>query len=114
MIRFRVAATRFSRLCLSLADIPVMIKSISIVPLVIHKSTIINKIDGYWDKRAGRTKPGKIYLTCRVIRCTLLHGNIKKPEGLYNIPHFNLSTVRAKLSHNKKCDIAKKQSLITI
>jgi hypothetical protein len=102
MIRLRVAATRFSRLCLSLADIPVMIKSISIVPLVIHKGNIINKNDGYWDKRAGRRKPGKIYLTCRMIGCTLLHSNIKKPEGLYNIPHFNLSSVKVITEEQKK------------
>jgi hypothetical protein len=43
-------------------------------------------------------QPRKNYLTGCMIRCTLLHGNIKKPEGLCNIPYFNLSAAREKLS----------------
>lgn len=111
MMRLRVAATRFSLLILSLEDIPVVMRSMSMVPIHIPDSFIndskvqlteeqpvfhARQDPDLCDVGKGkqneyiRTGNTKKYITCGMVCCRLLHCLFKKPKSLDHVWLLNL------------------------
>lgn len=93
--RLRVAATRFSRLVLSLAEIPVMIRSISIVPLARSQCQRLtsqkNQLDTWKRKRTEeKQNDRKCFPTSGMICCWLLQCNFQQSKCFCHISNFNL------------------------